>query len=318
MFADRPPLLNWAVTGGAWWDMWLHENDARPWRTPVVVVPSAYDELTADTPGYLLHLLDSPRASLYMYQRLEPDSARYAHNVGYETGLYLRFVVDHYDDLPEVVVMVHGIPDAHNPDWLRWVGCLRPNMTFTSLNTEWVDRAVQGDAAVESFEPYQLWVEQCMRDVIELATGAPHPPGARIPLRTYCCAQFAVHSSVIRRRPKAVWQELYARFGEPPGVCHRGAPRPLEELVSAPLAASQQPWGGPEVNDGKLHGKVVLGLTMEHLTGLVWGNESHDMPGPYGADHYCAQFFPDDVCPGSPCRVGPPQGKGRRLRREAG
>ena len=308
---EPEPVFFWALTGGRDGDLFLSQNDVHlraqsyggSWKTPVVVVPAAYNEFVSDTPGWLLELLTSPKRSLYLYQRIEgPERPHYAHNVGFESGIYLRFVVDHYDDLPEVLVGVHGVPDAHNPYWREWVACLRPNMTYTSLNTEWVeDRTVDGDGPSLAFSPHQLFTEQCMRDTLDLI-GMPLAPRARIPFKTFCCAQFAVHRDVIRRRPKAVWQQLYDTFGAPPGICHKGAPRPLEELVSnSPhVLPHQRPWG-PEVDDGDQHQKIVLGLTMEHLTGSVWGGEPWAMSGPYGQDHFCAQFFHVSQCPGSPC-----------------
>lgn len=308
---EPPPVLVWPATGGRDGDLFLAQNDAArraehyggSWKTPVVIVPATYDEFISDTPGWLFETLTSWKRSMYLYQRKEgPERPHYAHNVGFESGIYLRFVVDHYDDLPEVLVGVHGIPDGHNPFWREWVGCLRPNMTYTTLNTEWVeDRVVDGEGPSLAFSPHQLFTEQCMRDTLELI-GMPHPPHAPLAFRTYCCAQFAVHRDVIRRRPRAVWQALYDTFGAPPGICHKGAPRELAELVSASPAVlpHQRPWG-PEVDDGDQHGKVVLGLTMEHLTGAVWGGEPWSMKEPYSQGHFCAQFFPASQCPGSPC-----------------
>lgn len=301
---------DWPLTGGRDEPLFLAQNDksvrsvnySGSWKTPVVVVPATYNEFIGITPGFMLELLTSPKRSLYLYQRFEKELGHYAHNIGFESGIYLRFIVDHYDDLPEVMVGVHGGPEAHNLAWRQWVGCLRPNMTYTSLNTEWVeDRVIEAEAPSPVFSPYQLWTEQCMRDVLDLI-GAPIKPRQPLPFHTYCCAQFAVHRDVIRRRPKAVWEKLYAMFGAPPGLCHTGPPRDLSELVSSSpeVVAENHPWG-PEYDDGDQHGKIVLGLTMEHLSGTVFGGEPWDMPQPYGQGHFCAQFFPASVCPGSPC-----------------
>jgi hypothetical protein len=308
--AEPAYWADWAITGGRDEDLFLGQNDAAVraanysgrWKTPVVVVPATYNEFVALTPGWMLELLTSPKRSLYLYQRFEPGRLHFAHNVGFESGIYLRFVVDHYDDLPEVVVFVQGGPESHNFEWRQWVGCLRPNMSYTSLNTEWVeDRVIEGDAPSPIFSPYQLWTEQCMRDVLELL-GTPLAPRAPLPFQTYCCAQFAVHRDVIRARPKAGWEALYARFGTPPGRCHVGPPRPLDELASNTPAvrAENQPWG-PELDDGDQFQKIVLGLTMEHLAGAVWGGEPWRLPAPYGQPHFCSQFFPASECPGSPC-----------------
>ena len=304
---EAVPLMDWPLTGGRDEDLFLSQNDESvqyggSWKTPVVIIPAAYDEFVADTPGWMRELLTSEKRSLFLYQRMDTAKAHWAHNIGFESGIYLRFIVDHYDNLPEVMVMVHGIPDGHNPRWREWTGCLRPNMTYTSLNTEWVeDRSIDAEAPSLAFSPYQHWTEQCMRDVLDLI-GTPAQPKQALSFRTYCCAQFAVHRDVIRRRPKALWQELYSRFGAPPGICHKGPSRPLDELVSnSPVVLAGQKTWGEEHEDGEQHGKIVLGLTLEHLSGAVFGFEPWAMAGPYGQDHYCAQFFPASQCPGSPC-----------------
>ena len=47
-------------------------------------------------------------------------------NVGYEAGVYLRFVMDHYDDLPEQMAFIQDQPEMHNRQWLEWIQCLLP------------------------------------------------------------------------------------------------------------------------------------------------------------------------------------------------
>ena len=71
--------------------------------------------------------------SFYFYQRVDPAAPRYVPNFGYEAGVYLKFIVDFYDMLPDVTVFVHARPWEHTKNWLRHIDCLRPNVTFAQV-----------------------------------------------------------------------------------------------------------------------------------------------------------------------------------------
>lgn len=88
-----------------------HDNDASVrrqayggrWRTPLVIVPAVYNEYDGAIPGWAVTTLFSRFRSLYLYQRRAPDQPRYAPNFGTESGVYYRFIVEHYDELPDVM-----------------------------------------------------------------------------------------------------------------------------------------------------------------------------------------------------------------------
>lgn len=75
------------------------------WEESAVVVPAVYREW-----GYPVRPPDwlAAQAVVYQYQRLNASGVCYAENVGYESGVYLRFIVDHYDHLPRHTVFVQA------------------------------------------------------------------------------------------------------------------------------------------------------------------------------------------------------------------
>ena len=46
--------------------------------------------------------------SVYLYQRLDPSKPNFVKNRGTEGGVFLRYIVDHYDSFPDVAIFVHG------------------------------------------------------------------------------------------------------------------------------------------------------------------------------------------------------------------
>ena len=100
-----------------------HDPSA-PWRAPVALVIAHYDEWDDldEMPVWANNSKDprvhpdAPTARGYtvapMYQRRRPEAPGYVPNHGYEGGVYLRFVLDHYDNLPDVAVFVQADADA--------------------------------------------------------------------------------------------------------------------------------------------------------------------------------------------------------------
>jgi hypothetical protein len=129
-------------------------------------------------------------------------------NRGREASVYLRFIVDHYDNLPDATLFLHGHGDSWHTrylptivrhlDWGRdfSVVSYQPGEEAlinaaegepgTSLHDEWADIAAHWG---------ELWAE---------ATGLAEPPGD---IRFHCCAQFLLSRDAIRRHPRAWYQK---------------------------------------------------------------------------------------------------------------
>ena len=94
-----------------WPQVLMAATAAAKWSTPVVVVPAHYREWRR-SPPWATKL--PPWASLYIYQRTKKGAPRYSPNYGYEAGVHLQFIKEHYDDLPELVVFTQAKPQSRH------------------------------------------------------------------------------------------------------------------------------------------------------------------------------------------------------------
>lgn len=81
----------------------LHGGHAE-WRHSTVIVPAVYREWHGHGPP--AHLAD--QFQVYLYQRRNASLPCFCANRGYESGVYFRFMADHYNHLPALVAFVQG------------------------------------------------------------------------------------------------------------------------------------------------------------------------------------------------------------------
>ena len=76
-----------------------------------VVVPAVYKEWIGGAPSWATDksIQEKYGYSVFQYQKLHPESPNYMRNRGTEGGVYLKYIVDHYDDFPDVAIFVHGL-----------------------------------------------------------------------------------------------------------------------------------------------------------------------------------------------------------------
>lgn len=125
------------------------------WAVPAfhkVIVPSVYREWEkSGLPGWAKDTenLNKHNISVFNYQKLDPSAPNYLwFNRGTETGVYLKYIVDHYDNFPDVAVFVHAHPKGHQNKWLEMVQCISPNASYYQLNhgqSAWIKRDTIGD-----------------------------------------------------------------------------------------------------------------------------------------------------------------------------
>jgi hypothetical protein len=72
------------------------------WNSSVVIVPAVFREWENGWPPW------TQNRTIYLYQRTNPSGPRYCKNQAYEAGVYLKFIVDFYEDLPDQTVFVHA------------------------------------------------------------------------------------------------------------------------------------------------------------------------------------------------------------------
>lgn len=108
-----------------------------------VVVPAIYKEYEGS--GYPDWITNNATKEKYgyetfIYQKVDPTGHHFIRNRGTEGAVYLRYIVDHYNDFPDVAIFLHGRPDDHQPNWLELVGCLKPTASYMNINFSYIFR----------------------------------------------------------------------------------------------------------------------------------------------------------------------------------
>ena len=124
-----------------------------------------------------------------------------------ECPYYLTYIIDHYHDLPEIILFSHGRPQVHNPHILQ--------------HWSWFIEKVRQDTNRRFFNASVgflhancgIYVQRRTksRPILDLL-GYSRTSGPlaneidSLPLRTYCCAQFIVHRTRILEHPLSFWR----------------------------------------------------------------------------------------------------------------
>jgi len=124
-----------------------------------------------------------------------------------ECPYYITYILDHYHDLPEVVLFSHGRPQAHNPHivkhWSWFIDQVQNDTQHRFFN------ASTGFLSVNCLIYVQRHLNS--RPILDLlgynrTTGPLANQIETVALSTYCCAQFIVHRSRILRHPMSFWR----------------------------------------------------------------------------------------------------------------
>ena len=114
----------------------------------LVVIPAIWKEIDwanqSSWPAWLLAGF-KPQSSyrVHLYQRIDPNSTApydwpYCPNLHEEAGVYLKFIHDYYYDLPKKMLFIHGDPFVYGPFPIAAAQCVRDDVHYTSINSEWV------------------------------------------------------------------------------------------------------------------------------------------------------------------------------------
>ena len=105
-----------------------------------VLVPAVYREWENGAPSWVTDEY-YPRFynySVFLYQRTDPDKPNYIRNRGTEGAVYLRYIVDHYENFPDVAMFVHAEPRDHQEHFLDVLGCINPNgASYMNINFQY-------------------------------------------------------------------------------------------------------------------------------------------------------------------------------------
>ena len=93
----------------------------------VVVVPAVMHEFQNSLPYWMHKTIQEKNGfTTFVYQKLDSSLPNYVStNQGSEAGVYLRYIVDHYENFPDVAVFIHGRPEDHHKNWLNATYCVK-------------------------------------------------------------------------------------------------------------------------------------------------------------------------------------------------
>lgn len=248
-----------------------------PWRRPIVVVPSVFDEWQSSLPVWACPNATSRYAVAWpLYQRKQPLAPRFVPNHAYEAGVYLKFVVDHYEQgLPDVMVFLQADAQRKIADLRQRIDSLRVNAVRSVGYLPLNGRAFRGGGPAglvrnrstrfwRSFgEPVSEAVARCWRTVAAWFGSAHIFDHMAHPTVTfYPCNSFAVSRESVQRHTLATWRSAYERM-----------------VVNGSCAPPQAP-GEPSAEDRLAAGKHTVASAFEHLAHVVWGGAGAQYDGP--------------------------------------
>lgn len=289
-----------------------------------VIVPAVYKEWVSSGPpewvtNQTLH--KEYKYHVFSYQKLNESEPNFiSTNQGTESGVYLRFIVDHYDSLPDIVLFIHGNPFDHFPklsslQLAQLIASIRPNATYLNIGSAlngW--QGCRDTTFWHKTSNTEIWTEQCIRDVLSLYYNVSstelaakyHPNNRPIRFCFACCNHFFMTKKMIQSKSFAFWNNLHEKIAVQP-VCHDGEPEydMLYAYQRGGVKVGPEPHsmtlGGFFRGQVKDNGYITQGIAMEHLSHVVFGNEPIESKIPKTMEEICTQFFPN--LPGSPCRI---------------
>ena len=267
------------VTG----DPCLH-GDATSWSTAAVIVPAVFKEwgttLPLTPPQWL-----TAQYPVYLYQRLNASFPCFCINRAYESGVFLRFLVDHFTRLPAVVTFVQadwlqtgrGVQPTPFAFWQPNCALARPNepyhrwMPLGKRRTCWPPGTVRRSASWWSTPQSRRQsphshvgpplIEACWHELLRIF-GRPIDPSARINLTFYPYQNFLASREQLREHAHSTYEQAYEQLVVK-GTC-----------LSSP---TQRDANGAVVHDSLGASKETVAKGMEHLMHAIFGGRPLDV-----------------------------------------
>ncbi|CAF1448723.1 unnamed protein product [Rotaria sp. Silwood1] len=179
-----------------------NQTDTLSQSDKIVVISHAYENLD------WLNLLDDEQIPYIVYTRSPNPLAHHRKlriNKGRDPAAYLRYIIDHYSNLPLSVAFVHGHRTSYhqeNPSdivtALRALQWHKYNyMPLTIRLTHHTFKANSSD--LQERVNYELW-----EDVLQKELGPPPELG----IVTHCCATFAIKREAILAHPAIFYSDI--------------------------------------------------------------------------------------------------------------
>lgn len=187
-------------------------------RAPVDVVVAHFDEWKDGAPDWAKSHGTHNYNIVLRYQRKKSNEANFVPNNGFEAGVYLRYVVDHYDKLPLVVAFVQA--DACGVNMSNVLRNLTPQLVFSAGGYLHLNCDKILNRTLSLWKGIHQRVEGCWRTVAQhfghnifdgipysFVNGTNDEDGFRVNI--VCCACFAVTRDYIRSTSFNTWRSFY-------------------------------------------------------------------------------------------------------------
>ena len=218
-------------------DLTCLHGDRSDWRAKTVLVPAVFREWHGHGPPQ--HLL--AQYPVFLYQRLNASAPCFCANRGYESGVYFKFVAEHYARLPAFVAFIQGdwvfyTKQARGGAFQFWQpSCMgQPGspwseyMPLGGRRSVWPPRCVfrqtswYGKFVGRGRAPV---VEACARELLHIMEwpGVVRPYDRARPLNItfYTNMNFVASRARLQRYPHHVYRTLARRFVDD-GLCVPG------------------------------------------------------------------------------------------------
>ena len=223
--------------------------------------------------------------TVYLYQRLNKSEPCFCLNRGYETGVFLRFLVDHYERLPAVMAFVQA-------DWLQaargspghWPAAFdfwQPRCAFDSADRpfrRWMPLGKRHScwppgqiSRTSSYWPNKrshlpgVLIEACWHELLFLFGHPRLDPLHRLNVTFYPFQNFVASRERIREHAHSSYLLGYARLVVN-GTC-----------LDPPMQPG--PHGGV-LKDSPAYNKETVAKGMEHLMHAIFGDQPVTGSGP--------------------------------------
>jgi len=268
-------------------------NGMRPWASSTVLVIAHWKEDLKWTERP--ELAGFPKV---VYQRHRVEKDLYSPNVGFEAGIYLQFIVEHYWNLPEQVFFLQADVESHLdlPSLGETARCVRAGaVPFFSLSTHpMISRRnlarYTGAHPPERVAAFIDELPRCAKKLLSLF-GVEIGRFSEPTVSAYCCAVFTASRAAIRRHPYSAWRAAYEMVAAPSDEarCIWNEATARARRPGASQAEAMPALGLPDLNEAFL---------MEHLWHVIFG-QPMIMKG-QRADETCKVAKCGKLCPGKP------------------
>lgn len=112
---------------------------------------------------------NTSKLTFIVYQRVDRSKANFSPNYGFEAGVIVQFILDHYHALPDQTIFMQDRPEQHNPQWYAWTNCLLRNVSYAPFAPVRLVRLFKANAQTDpGTEADNAIVEQCWRDFLDV------------------------------------------------------------------------------------------------------------------------------------------------------